>query len=298
MTTLRALLRRNPPASSTPRRQRARRPISPRERRLGIALLVLGFLVGMGGLVLLTGNTDDLQAEVDTATGRAEIAEVQRDDLAQETRADATTTAALCATGGDVARALDASGLCGRARDRLADPVVAAQDSALTPEQIEAIVARVQALQPVPVSVEQVVAAVLADPRLASPLTEDDVRSIVAVALSEMPQPADGRDGTSFGGVVFARQNGQCVAIVTMIAADGEVSTQTQTVGDAICPDDDPPPDPVDPDPEPTADPDPEPVTPPAQQAPQTSAPATQDPAPATQDPAPAGDGVLDGLIG
>ncbi len=296
MTTLRAILKRSPRGSSAARPS-VRRPASPRQRRIGIALLVAAFLVGMGGLVLLTGNTDDLQGEVTAATGRAEVAEVQRDDLAQESRADATTTAALCATGGDVARALDASGLCGRARERLADPIVMAQEPALTPAQIEAIVARVQALSPVPVSVEEVVAAVLADPRLASPLTEADVRSIVAVALSEMPQPADGRDGTSFGGVVFARQNGQCVAVVTMIAADGEVTTQTQTVGDAICPDDDPP-DPVDPDPEPTVAPPPPPTTQPAQPTSDAPAPAQQDPPPATQDATPPEGDVLDGLIG
>lgn len=278
----------------------ARRPPDRRQRRLGVGLLVLAFLVGMGGLILLTGNTDDLQTEVEVASDRADVAEVQRDDLAQESRADATTTAALCATGGDVARALDASGLCGRARDRLNDPIVAAQEPALTPAQIEAIVARVQALSPAPVSVEEVVAAVLADPRLASPLTEADVRSIVAVALAEMPQPQDGRDGASFGGLVFARQGGQCVAIVTMISADGESSTQTQTVEDAVCPEEDPPPV-VEPEPEPDPDPPaPDPTTQapvPTQDAPPPTsvAPApAQDPAPPAQDDG----GGLGGLIG
>lgn len=265
---------------------------------VGAALLVAA--------VALVIAIERSETRADQAEGTTVAVTAQRDEVAQDLQEDATTISALCATGGEVARALDTAGQCGRAAERLNNPVVVAQDPTLTPEQINAIVARVLALSPPPQSIDEVVGAVLArmgtDPTLRG-LTADDVRAIVATAIAALPEPRDGADGqdgqdgndgadgddglpgTSFGGLAFTRQGGRCVAVVTFVDPDGSTRTEALPVGDGAC---EPPP------PEPTVDP-PAPTTEPP---PPTSdpPPVTTEP-PVTQPPATTPAGPLDGLL-
>lgn len=270
-------------------------------RRVAIALLIAGFLLGMGGLIYMTGRVEPLEEEKAATQEQLTGTQQQLDGVAKDLQEDATTITALCATGGDVARALEAAGQCGRAAARLANPVVAAAPPTLSQEQINGIVQRVLALTPPPTSVDAVVDAVLArmdsDPSLRG-LTESEVRSIVAAAIAALPDPEPGPQGpqgpagtpgtpgdpgapgVSFGGLQFVRSGGECVAVVTFIEADGDVRTEETPVSDSAC-------EPVGP--PPTTDP-PTPTT--------TPPPPTTDPptATTTEPPPPAGDGdLLDG---
>lgn len=278
------------PTQALPVTPPARKRPDPRARRIAIVLIAAGVVVALIGMVFLTSSVAPVQTQRDTAVA-------QRNDLAQDRRTDATTIAALCATGSDVARALDAAGQCGRAREALTDPVVTESAPALSAAQIADIVNKVRAQVPTTPTVDEVVAAVLdrirADPSLrgASPA---DVRAIVAAMLAQSPAKdgAPGRNGASFGGLSFGRVDGQCTATVTIVDADGSTRTQSSPVGDGACapvatPTTAPAPPATDA-PAPTVAPAPDPVTPEAP-APASDAPAT----PTSDDP-----GILDGVLG
>lgn len=267
-----------------------------------MATLVAAFLLGMFGLIYLTGSVSGTETERDVALD-------QLDEVAQDVQDVAGPQAALCAAGGDAAAVLDAAGLCARAREALAGPVVSTRTESLSAAEIEAIVSRVLALSPQPAGIDEVVTAVLArlvaDPTLRG-LDETGVRAIVLAVLAEQ-EPArdgddgdDGADGTSFGGLTFGRVDGQCTAVVTFIDPDGSTRTETTPVGDGAC-------DPATPDPTtqppPGPDPTPAPVVPeqpdavqpeqPDQVAPPQDTVTTSEPPP-EQD----GGGVLGGIFG
>jgi hypothetical protein len=239
------------------------------------------------------------------AQQQTEDVSVQRDDLATTVRQDATTTAALCAAGGDVARALDTAGLCAGARAKLADPIVAAQDDGLTEAQIQGLVDQVQALQnerATALGPDELVALVLArfaaDPSLRG-VSADQVRSIVAAMLAAQPTPQDGRDGqpgASFAGLNFERNaSGACQAVVTTRESDGSTSTQRFPAGDGACPGQRPA------DPDPTVAPTTEPPAPEPTVAPSDDvSPPSGAPGPAedTTEPSTGGGGLLGGLAG
>lgn len=283
---------------------RSQQKSDPRTRtRVGIALLVAAFILGMGGLIYMTGRVEPLEEEKAATQERLDGTQQQLDGVAKDLQEDATTITALCATGSDVARALEAAGQCGRAAERLANPVVASVAPTLTQDQINSIVQRVLALTPPPTSVDTVVDAVLArmasDPALRG-LTESEVRSIVAAAIAALPEPERGPEGpegpqgpaggpgapgVSFGGLQFVRSGGECVAVVTFIEPDGNVRTEETPVSDSAC-------EPVAP---PTTDPPPPPTTTPPP-PPTTDPPVTSDPpAPSVESPPSTGDG---GLLG
>ena len=208
-----------------------RKRVVTRPSNLGVILVVAGALLGLLGLMVLTNLGSTVQGQRDQAV-------TQRDGLAQDRRVDATTITALCASGGEVAAALDAAGQCGRARQALVNPVVASSTTPpATPEPVAQIVAQVRAQVPTPAPLDQVVDAVVAriqnDPELHG-LSPDDVRAIVAAMIAQNP-PRSGKDGTSFGGLAFVRQDGKCVAVVRLVDGDGDVHTQTTPVADAAC---------------------------------------------------------------
>jgi hypothetical protein len=276
-----------------------------RNHSIAVALLAAGFAVAILGLIYLTESAGNVVVERDAE--RAKVADVARDitDVA-------TPIAALCNAGGDAAAALDAAGLCGRAAEALANPVVAARPEALSQAEIEEIVARVRALSPAPASVDDVVDAVLlrlaSDPTLRG-LNETEVRAIVLAVLADTPPPpgadgAPGRDGTAFGGLTFGRQGGRCVAVVTFIDPDGSTRTQTSPVGDGACdgprsepgpsvPDEQPGPSIVVPTgaPDPTSAPEPEPEPNVAPPEPEPE-PVPEPEPPAPTPPPPVGGGV------
>lgn len=270
-------MRRRPPSKLPKWAQNARLPI---------VLIVAGLVA----LFVINGL---LGGRVEQTETRAEVAEVQRDEAAQNVQDLAAPQAALCRAGGEAARTLDAAGLCERADQALQNPVVQSHSEGLSPAQIDDIVQRVLALTPQPPSTDAIVNEVLArlssDPELRG-LNEADVRTIVATAIASLPDPEPGRDGqdgqpgVSFGGLTFGRDGGQCVAVVTFVDPDGSTRTERTPVGEGACAPADPPDPPVTdpPDPPVTEDP-PPPVTEEPPPPPVTEEP----PPPVTEQPPP-----------
>lgn len=262
-----------PPSTRTLPRVRAGRHANRRSARRAGMVAVGACVIAAAALLASTATSESGRA--DDAEQAVAVTSSQRDQVAAALREDATTVATLCATAGEVSRALRAAGQCDKAAARLVDPVVALQPATLTPAQLAAIVDRVTAVSgPRPADTQAIVDQVLARTGTGPALTEGDVRAVVTAVLAENP-PAS--SAPTFESLEFTRQGGQCVARVTMRDRDGQPVTTTRPAGDAACPADPVEDPPSSPDPPSSTDPDPT-VAPPA--------PTSEDPAPApTTDP-------------
>ncbi len=228
-----------------------------RQVRIGVVVITIGVVLFIIIVGLTAGDAAQTSDELGFEQARSEQLSDGYGDLAAR-------VAAVCAAGGpDVA--LDQAQICPLAEAAVANPDVST--GTLTREEVAAIAQAAIAAQAADntVDMDAIVASVLAAVRSDQSLDgvdEATVRSIVEAALAAQPVPADGddgddgRDGSSFEG--FRRDdNGNCVAVISTVSADGSRSVATQPAGDAACPPVTP-----SPDPDPPADPDPDPVEP------------------------------------